>query len=263
MAGPPRPDVPLLIVLHGTGLDGNRMAEWTGLGTRGAEAGFDVVFPDAVDRIWDDVGGARPDGIDDDGFMAALASELRRDGGRVFLVGLSNGAFFAEHLARHGVVPATGIALVAGTARAASRERRPVPAQRAAALLIAGTGDRAVPYGGGAPSGLMARLARRRGRAAFGTTAGRETVAVESVAADWVSANGCGATPAIQPAEAAGVERLTWSDEEGPRVVLYRIEGGGHGWPGGPQYAPPFLVGRISRDFDATGAILDFAAASS
>jgi polyhydroxybutyrate depolymerase len=30
-------------------------------------------------------------------------------------------------------------------------------------------------------------------------------------------------------------------------VVLYRIEGGGHGWPGGPQFLPARVVGPIPR----------------
>ena len=35
------------------------------------------------------------------------------------------------------------------------------------------------------------------------------------------------------------------------RVVLYRIEGGGHTWPGGRQYLPVRLVGSVSRDLMA------------
>jgi polyhydroxybutyrate depolymerase len=41
-------------------------------------------------------------------------------------------------------------------------------------------------------------------------------------------------------------------------VVLYRIDGGGHTWPNGRQYAPRFLVGRTTRDVDGTRAIFDF-----
>jgi len=40
-------------------------------------------------------------------------------------------------------------------------------------------------------------------------------------------------------------------------VVLYRIEGGGHGWPGDPQYLPARVIGRISRRLDATKILLD------
>ncbi len=43
---------------------------------------------------------------------------------------------------------------------------------------------------------------------------------------------------------------------EGGEVVLYTIEGGGHTWPGGPPVGR--LVGRVSRDIDATRTMLDF-----
>jgi polyhydroxybutyrate depolymerase len=41
-------------------------------------------------------------------------------------------------------------------------------------------------------------------------------------------------------------------------VVLYKVRGGGHAWPGGRQYAPVSWIGRVSRDFDACEAIWKF-----
>jgi polyhydroxybutyrate depolymerase len=41
-------------------------------------------------------------------------------------------------------------------------------------------------------------------------------------------------------------------------VTLLEVRGGGHTWPGGSQYLPDFLVGRVSRDFDASEEIFDF-----
>ncbi len=40
-------------------------------------------------------------------------------------------------------------------------------------------------------------------------------------------------------------------------VVLYRIEGGGHAWPGGPQFLPARVIGPIPRQLDAIGILLD------
>jgi poly(3-hydroxybutyrate) depolymerase len=54
------------------------------------------------------------------------------------------------------------------------------------------------------------------------------------------------------------VTRLSWKAHGCPPVVLYRIEGGGHGWPGGPQQMPRHFIGPISRNLDATGILLDF-----
>ena len=41
-------------------------------------------------------------------------------------------------------------------------------------------------------------------------------------------------------------------------VVVFIIEGGGHTWPGGPQYLPAFLIGKASHNLDATQSIWDF-----
>jgi polyhydroxybutyrate depolymerase len=45
---------------------------------------------------------------------------------------------------------------------------------------------------------------------------------------------------------------------EGTEVALVRLDGGGHTWPGGAQYLPALLVGRVCRDFDATRLIWEF-----
>jgi hypothetical protein len=55
---------------------------------------------------------------------------------------------FAEHVARYGLLPLAGLFLVVGTIREFSREGQPVPRQRVAVTIMAGTGDRAVNYDG-------------------------------------------------------------------------------------------------------------------
>jgi hypothetical protein len=60
----------------------------------------------------------------------------------------------------------------------------------------------------------------------------------------------------------AGVRRGYWlargPDAAGPLlVVLYRIEGGGHGWPGGPRYLPAGSSAPSPRHLDATGILLE------
>jgi hypothetical protein len=49
--------------------------------------------------------------------------------------GISNGAGFAEHAARHGLLPLTGLFLAAGTIKESSRQVVPVPRQQAAAAI--------------------------------------------------------------------------------------------------------------------------------
>lgn len=147
-----RQPAPLLLVFHGLGLSGPRMAAWTGLAERGPEAGFVTVFPDACQEMWDDAGRGRTDGIDDAAFSAELVDRLVADGigrsGETVLVGLSNGACFVERLARYGVIAAGGFVLVAGTAREASRRPMVRPPGRTQVLCFEGTADPLSPYRG-------------------------------------------------------------------------------------------------------------------
>ena len=265
-----RAAAPLLIVLHGSGMDGRSMARFTGLATRGPAAGITTVFPDGWKGVWH---AARPPvrepHLDDARFLAELSNDLEMQGAArswpVMLAGLSNGAWFAEHVARHALLPVAGLFLVAGTALEFSRRLAPVPLLRTTMVMIMGTGDRAVPYEGGPLSrrGMSGRLLKRRA-ARHGELPGEDVVAgAEAVAADWAAGNGITSGPAIEELSAhpgdLPVTRNTWSAPGCRSAVLYRIDGGGHGWPGGPQFLPARVIGPIARHLDATGILLDMA----
>ena len=270
--GPEGLSGPLLMVLHGSGTNGRDVATlFTGLATRGPAAGVTAVFPDGWQGVWHI---ARPPrgapALDDAGFLAALARSVRAT--PVVLAGISNGAGFAEHVARHGLLRVAGLFLVAGTFREFSRQAQPVPRQRAAVTILAGTADPAAPYQGGPMRmpGAAGWILRRRAARHGDRPSERRAAPVETVARDWAAANaangavgavGAVGEPTAEPlAQVPGdppVTRLTWSAPGGPPVVLYRIEGGGHGWPGGPQYLPARVIGPVPRRLDATGLLLD------
>jgi polyhydroxybutyrate depolymerase len=259
---------PLLIVLHGSGTTGKNIATtFTGLATRSPAAGVTAVFPDGWRGVWHIA--RAPDGepaLDDPAFLVALVRHLTDDPSRprpVFLAGLSNGGGFAEHVARHGLLPVAGLFVVAGTIREFSRQAEPVPRQRTAVTLMAGTGDPAVRYDGGPLSarGVAGLILRRRSARHGDLPADRRTAPVELVARDWAAGNGITGDPVQEHLpDAPGdppVTRLTWSAPGCLPVVLYRIEGGGHGWPGGPQFLPARMIGPIPRHLDASGILLD------
>ncbi len=166
----PRPEAPLLVVLHGAGGTGAGMAALTGLARRAPGAGFAAVFPDGSGRVWNDQRGdaprlARRAVIDDVGFIDALVAKLVADGiadpASVYAIGISNGSLLAEHIARHGLLPFAGIGLVAGPATVPSRDAMPRPARPATVVMFHGTADPLVPYGGG-PIGMLGRLVQLR-----------------------------------------------------------------------------------------------------
>jgi polyhydroxybutyrate depolymerase len=87
--------------------------------------------------------------------------------------------------------------------------------------------------------------------------------AAEAVAADWAAGNGISSGPAIEelptPPSDLPVTQKTWTAPGCRPVALYRIDGGGHGWPGGPQFLPARAIGPIAKHLDATGILLDMA----
>jgi polyhydroxybutyrate depolymerase len=267
---------PLLIALHGSGMDGRGMAWFTGLARRGPAAGLTVVFPDGWKGGWHP---ARPPAevpeLDDERFLADLAGHLGGLGAAsswpVFLAGVSQGARYAEHLARHALLPVTGLFLVAGTGLEFSRRLSPVPQLRAAMTLVIGTGDRTTPYAGGrlTRGGLSGLLLKRRAtrhgeQPGEDIVTGAEDLVADWARANWITGNGHPVEPVITELPMPSpddppVTRKTWSKPGCHPVSLYRIEGGGHGWPGGPQFLPSRAIGPISKHLDATGLLLDMA----
>jgi polyhydroxybutyrate depolymerase len=271
---------PLLIALHGSGMDGRGMAWFTGLAKRGPAAGITTVFPDGWKGGWHPARppASEPD-LDDARFLTELANHLEVHGAArswpVFLAGISQGARYAEHVARNGLLPVTGLFLVAGTALETSRRLAPMPQLRASMVLVMGTGDPTAPYEGGQliRRGLSGMLLRRRA-ARHGELPGEDIVAsAEEVVADWAAGNGIAvggttvtgsiAKPLIEELPSAPgdlpVTRTTWAKPGCHPVALYRIDGGGHAWPGGPQFMPARAIGKVAKHLDATGVLLDMA----
>jgi polyhydroxybutyrate depolymerase len=221
---PARPDpVPTIIVLHGAAIG----AEWTMRGSGFAEAaaahGFAAVFPDGLYRVWNDGReGGRISRIDDVGFLRQLVAWLIGHGvadpAQVYLAGMSNGGMMtlrmlceaAELFAGAGTLIAN---MPAGIGDGC-RPKKPLPI-----VMLNGTADPLVPYGGGGVG-----FAGRRGI----------VWSAERTAAFLAEVNGCDG-PATRPlatgapGEVAKVVLLDWSScSSGRPVMLYRVEGGGH-----------------------------------
>ena len=127
------------------------------------------------------------------------------------------------------------------------------PAAPVAVYAIQSTDDPLVPYHGG-PLGVDGGR-KDRGRI-LGTIQAVEL---------WRAHDGCEAEPARgdvpdrDPRDRCTVERVTWSGgRDGTAVRLDTIHGGGHTWPGGPQYLPRAIIGPVCRDYDAATDIWAF-----
>ena len=248
----------LVFVLHGGGGTGRNMEQMTQFSGLADREGFIAVYPDAVERNWNDARDApniqaQRENVDDVGFIGALIALLTREFGIdprwVYSTGISNGAFMSQRLAVELSDRIAAIAPVVGGMAPRLRER--TPNAPVSVLVMNGTDDPLVPYQGGT-------VARTRG----------ETISVADIVRLWVTHNRCADRPETvflpdrDPADGTRVRRTVYGSCAGKtEVVLYTIEGGGHTWPGGPQYLPAAVVGRVSRDIDATRVIWDFFAA--
>ncbi|CAN5891661.1 PHB depolymerase family esterase [soil metagenome] len=253
--------LPLVISLHGAGGHGRGVEQQSGWGALAEREGFVVAYPDGIGKTWNDGRADTPsrsvkENVDDVAFLAALIEDVAARGPidrrRVFLNGLSNGAFMTSRFAceRAGMVAAIG--LVAGTigpdVLAACRPARPL-----SVISFSGTADPLVPFTGGfVRLGIVVR-----GKAA----------SYEDATRLWVDRFAC-ATPAERsmlpdrdPDDGSTARLDAYGCPDGGAVHAYTLLGGGHTWPGGRQYLPRLIVGPVNRDVDATQAMWAFFAA--
>ena len=79
----------------------------------------------------------------------------------------------------------------------------------------------------------------------------------------WVKQNGCSETPAVKvwthtEDDPTGITRFTYGDgKDGTEVIFYRVDEGGHTWPGKYQYASWITVGLTSQHIDGSQVIWD------
>lgn len=248
---------PLVLVLHGGRGRARGMVLYSGFNRLADRHGFVVAYPQGLDRRWSD-GRAVNGATDDIGFLLkvvdASVAAGRVDPARVFVAGISNGGFMALRLACDATARFAGVAAVTAqlTEYLSTRCRpsRPIPV-----LLLNGTDDPLVPYKGGVVA------PRFGGRGAV--------ISTDATLGFWAWRNGCSGNPKTvtlpdrDPGDGTRIERMAWeSCPDGARVVLYRVLGGGHTWPGKVQYLPERWIGRTSRDADGTELIWRFFAAA-
>jgi len=259
---------PLVIVLHGGGSEAKTMDPLTDFNALADKQGFVVVYPEAYKHLitgpglsqhWNDGRGdpgikAQAENIDDVAFISALIDHLVQnltiDEKMVYATGISNGAFMSNRL---GCELSDKIAAIAPVAGNIPQKTASIwsPSRSVSVLIINGTEDPVVPFNGGDVSSLSLKTGK--------------VISVADTVKFWVSKDGCLAAPEteqlphLNPNDSTStiVERYTGC-RNGTEVVLYKVNGGGHTWPGGLQYMSEKLIGQTSRDFSATETIWQF-----
>ena len=241
---------PLLILLHGGGGTADGMDKQTGgLPALATAAGYVVARPQGLNHQWNDGREVNKD-VDDVAFISAMVDDIASrqaiDRSRLFAAGISNGGFMSGRLACEADLGIAAIAQVAATLGVAT-DAACGPGHPVSVLAILGRADPIVPYEGG-----PVRLPFDNSKNGRGLVLGADDYLQR-----WIERDAAGppnAGPSIAPDAAAVIAHA----DTGADVELVTVDGGGHAWPGGVQYLPRILVGKVTNTFSASALMLDF-----
>ncbi len=238
---------PLVISIHGFVQWPAHQQSMTGWNELADENGFLAVYPRGTGfplrwntRSVTDVSGPE---VDDLGFFSDLLDHLgdsyNIDPDRIYVNGMSNGGGMSDLLACE---LSDRIAAIGGVAGAYHYPRedcdpgRPVPV-----IAFHGLEDQVVPYMGGVSS--------RDERYTFPP--------IEDWATSWAANNACTST-LTEVKVTEHIMRLDYLDcEENAQVVFYRVEDGGHTWPGGEKL-PVWIAGYTNQEINASALMWEF-----
>ena len=198
--------------------------------------GFAVVYPVGSNNgvNWDvSLKETNPDLKFIDTLLTELGDTMCIDRSRVYITGLSYGAFMTSMLMCMRANTFAAAAPVAGIQNPCTATERSVPF-----VTFHGTSDRILPY------------------ALFSDTP-------QAIATKY----GCVDPPTVttlqpdpDPATHGAITRTTWDCRSvGSAAEFYRIDGGGHSWPGSRFFELiRFIVGPTATSIDATDIIWEF-----
>jgi len=261
---PPRYDsktlLPLVVVLHGGGggVQGTGAGmqpgavSLTGMSLKADEEDFIVVYPSGTGILRDRLltwnagnccGYALKHDVNDIGLIAALLDKLEReiaiDPRRVLVTGISNGGMMAYRIGCELSDRIAVIAPVEGALNVSCYPTSPV-----SVVIFHGTDDQNVHYDGG-PAPRDNRIDN----------------SVAKAMSFWVGANGCVEVPArLAPQANLRVESYSRCRRDSA-VMLYKILGGKHAWPGGDRLTS--LLDEPTHDVSATDLMWEFFRTSS
>jgi polyhydroxybutyrate depolymerase len=238
----------VVMLFHGGGGSAATVSGPTGgFSALADRSGFIAVYPDSVAGYWDDGRETLTARTNDVAFTAALldalAIEYKVDARRVYASGISNGGMMVQRLACELSNRIAAVASVAANMPSAVATTCS-PARAMPVVMFSGTADPLMPYNGGSVVSPSAGLVLSAPATASWWAAKNQAAATPQVAA-W---------PDVAPGDGTTTDVLTCASTAG-EVALYRVNGGGHTWPGGTQYLPVSWVGTASKAFSANDAM--------
>lgn len=227
---------PVALMLHPYGATNIAQSNLARASRLAADHGAWVYLPMGLYRRWSDTP-ARPGGPDDVAFLSALIQREvvahSLDASRVYGFGFSNGGFMLQRLACEAPGLLAGMALVGASLRDAVKPTCAV--RRLPVLFFNGSAD---------------PIVYPEGRPAYGYGS------LDDLLLFWSARNECpGSTettelPDAAPDDGTTVTLRRYTGCPDSEIRYYRINDGGHTWPGSLTPTPNY--GLTSTDIDAT-----------
>lgn len=253
---------PVVLNFHGGGSSAAGQQAYSRMDETSDREGFLAVYPNGTGVFgrrlltWNAgncCGYALNNKVDDVGFVRALIDDLEKHAGidraRIYATGLSNGAMMAYALAARAPDLIAAIAPVAGAhLELPFRPTAPVPI-----LHIHSVDDTRALYAGGiGPPYPLTNIRTKH-------------PAVEDLLSRWAAYDGCPPEPGIASTlHGSGASathtatRVTYGPcIDGFEVVLWRLTGAGHVWPGGASDYLDRMLGSQSKILGPSSDVID------
>ena len=247
--------MPLVLVLHGEGMNGESMARFCNLNEKADGTGFLLVYPNGTGPTdkkltWNAgrcCGYAQFNKIEDVAFIEQVLNDVETrypvDRSRVYATGISNGAMMAYRLAAEIPYRIAAVAAIAGSLEVGpSTIKSPIPI-----LHFHGTEDEFVRFDDSPGPRSKKRISINSGITTIKT---------------WVWINEADKEPETKEFpdtanDGTKVIQYTYkAHKTGAEVILYKIQGGGHTWPGRP--GGEIMHGPSTRQISANDLIWEF-----
>lgn len=234
-------NVPMVLNLHGYNSTATQQQFYAMLDNISDTAGFIVVYPDAVNSVWDTV--FVNSTIDDVGFLSALIDTVSKnykiDSLRIYSTGLSMGGFMTYRLGCELSNRIAAIASVAGPMITPFFPEYDITPSMPV-LHIHGTSDSTILFDGG-----------------------DTWPPVDTVIQYFINKNNCTPIPDtlnfqdINSSDSSIVTKYHFGFcDDSTEVVFYKVFNGGHTWPGALINIPN--LGNTNRDMKASAEIWNF-----
>jgi polyhydroxybutyrate depolymerase len=257
--------LPVVLNFHGGGGHGANEQDYSLMDRLADRETFIAVYPNGTGRFekrlltWN-AGSccayAAINNIDDVGFVRALIAELSNklpiDGRRVYATGLSNGGMMAHRLAAEASDLIAAVAPVAG-GMVSPRIETSKSTRAISVMHIHSLDDPRALYSGGlGPPFPMTKSQVYHPN-------------IDEMIAKWVQHNGCASEPTIAEGridrdgrDHQATKFVYGKCRNGAEVILWKLTGAGHVWPGGKQKVMERILGPSTDIIDANREMWNF-----